>query len=264
MKGVTNFAMDLLVGAVCLGLLGGSALAAEDGLYAAPAAASLNSAATAASTSATASTTAPSVSTVSPVNPAADPTQRITDYQIGASDLLEISVFQVPDMSRTVRVNSHGLISLPLIGAVKAGGLTAQELEVAIAQKLSESLLQDPQVSVFIKEFVSQRVTVEGSVSKPGVYPLTGRTTLLQVIALASGVDLVAEENAVKVFRQDGSDANGGRTVLIYDLEAIRAGRVEDPLIQGNDLVVVEKSGARSALKGVTDTLRGFFSFGRF
>lgn len=263
MKSVTNFAINLLVGAVCLGLLGGSALAAEDGLYAAPAA-SLDSAATSANASTTASTTAPSVSAASPVNPAADPTQRITDYQIGASDLLEISVFQVSDMSRTVRVNSHGLISLPLIGVVKAGGLTAQELEAAIAQKLSQSLLQDPQVSVFIKEFVSQRVTVEGSVTKPGVYPLTGRTTLLQVIALASGVDLVAEENAVKVFREDGNDANGGRTVLIYDLEAIRAGRVEDPLIQGNDLVVVEKSGARSALKGVTDTLRGFFSFGRY
>ena len=256
MRRVTNFAMDLLVGAVCLGLLGGPALAAKDGLYAAP----LDSAAT----SATTSTTAPSVSAASPADPAADPTQRITDYQIGASDLLEISVFQVPDMSRTVRVNSHGLISLPLLGAVKAGGLTAQELEAAIGRKLSETLLQDPQVSVFIKEFVSQRVTVEGSVTKPGVYPLTGRTTLLQVIALASGVDLVAEENAVKVFRQSGDDANGGRTVLIYDLEAIRAGRVEDPLIQGNDLVVVEKSGARSALKGVTDTLRGFFSFGRF
>ena len=256
MRRVTNFAMDLLVGAVCLGLLGGPALAAKDGLYAAP----LDSAAT----SATTSTTAPSVSAASPADPAADPTQRITDYQIGASDLLEISVFQVPDMSRTVRVNSHGLISLPLIGAVKAGGLTAQELEAAIAQKLAESLLQDPQVSVFIKEFVSQRVTVEGSVEKPGVYPLTGRTTLLQVIALASGVDLVAEENAVKVFRQNGDDANVGRTVLIYDLEAIRAGRVEDPLIQGNDLVVVEKSGARSMVKGVTDTLRGFFNFGRF
>ncbi|MFZ2628014.1 MAG: polysaccharide biosynthesis/export family protein [Rugosibacter sp.] len=251
MNKLMNSAMGLLAGAVCLGLLGGPALAAEDGV--APA----NSAAGPAAT-------APAVSAASPVNPAADPTQRITDYQIGASDLLEISVFQVPDMSRTVRVNSHGLISLPLIGVVKAGGLTAQELEAAIAQKLAESLLQDPQVSVFIKEFVSQRVTVEGSVAKPGVYPLTGRTTLLQVIALASGVDLVAEENAVKVFRQNGDDANGGRTALIYDLEAIRAGRVEDPLIQGNDLVVVEKSGARSALKGVTDTLRGFFSFGRY
>lgn len=251
MNKLMNSAMGLLAGAVCLGLLGGPALAAEDGV------APLSSAAGPAAT-------APVVSAASPVNPAADPTQRITDYQIGASDLLEISVFQVPDMSRTVRVNSHGLISLPLIGAVKAGGLTAQELEAAIAQKLAESLLQDPQVSVFIKEFVSQRVTVEGSVEKPGVYPLTGRTTLLQVIALASGVDLVAEENAVKVFRQNGDDANGGRTVLIYDLEAIRAGRVEDPLIQGNDLVVVEKSGARSMVKGVTDTLRGFFNFGRF
>jgi len=181
------------------------------------------------------------------------------EYKIGPHDLLEITVFQVQELSRTVRVNSQGLISLPMIGAVQAGGLTAHELESALAKKLSENLLQDPQVSVFIKEFISQRVVVEGSVLKPGVYPITGRTTLLQVIALASGLDQMAEENAVKIFRMTPGRA---REVAVFDLEAIRSGRVEDPLIKGDDLVVVEKSGSRVFIKGFTDTLRGFIGFG--
>lgn len=184
---------------------------------------------------------------------------KLEEYRIGAHDLIEISVFQVAELSRTVRVNSRGQISLPMIGAVDAGGLTAHELETAIAKKLSESLLQDPQVSVFIKEFVSQRVVVEGSVKNTGVYPLTGRTTLLQAIALAGGLDPLADENEVKIFRQN---TGGSREVIVYDLEQIRAGKMDDPLVKGNDLVVVEKSGSKSFLKNVTDTLRGFIGFG--
>lgn len=183
----------------------------------------------------------------------------VEEYQIGAHDLIEISVFQVVELSRTVRVNSRGLITLPLIGAVKAGGLTSEELEAEIAKKLAAGLIQDPQVSVFIKEFVSQRVIVEGSVTRTGVFPLTGRTTLLQVIALASGLDPVANENEIRIFRQDNE---GKREMLAYDIEAIRAGTAEDPVIKGNDMVVVGKSAIRSAIKTVTDTVRGFIGFG--
>jgi len=184
----------------------------------------------------------------------------IEEYQIGPHDLIELSVFQVPEMSRTVRVNARGQISLPLIGAVSAGGLTAQELEAAIANKLSETYLQDPQVSIFIKEYISQRVTVEGSVKTAGVYPLTGRTTLLQVIAMANGVDTIANENEVKIFRV-GSD---GSKALVFDLDAIRAGKTDDPQIKGNDLVVVDRSATRSAVKNISDTIRGIFQFTRW
>ena len=186
---------------------------------------------------------------------------KLDEYAIGAHDLLELSVFQVPDLSRTVRVNSRGLITLPLIGVVEAGGLTAQQLELLIAKKLSQDYLQDPQVSVFIKEYVSQRVVVEGSVKKAGVYPLSGRTTLLQVIAMAEGVDPLANENAVKVFREG---PGGEKLTEIYDLEAIRSGKVENPQIKGNDLVVVEQSPTRATIKTVTDSIRGILSFGRY
>jgi polysaccharide biosynthesis/export protein len=186
---------------------------------------------------------------------------KVDEYQIGVHDLIEISVFQVAELSRTVRVNSRGQISLPLIGAVDAGGLTAEELEALLSKKLADGHLRDPQVSIFIKEFVSQRVIIEGSVMKAGVYPLTGRTTLLQAIAMASGLDPLANENEVKVFRQTGE---GARETLVYDLEAVRAGKSDDPPIKGNDLVVVEKSLARSTVKNVTDTIRGILSFGRY
>jgi polysaccharide biosynthesis/export protein len=185
---------------------------------------------------------------------------QMDEYQIGPFDLLEISVFQVAEMSRTVRVNSRGLISLPLVGAIEAGGRTAQELETSIAQKLGEGYLQDPQVSVFIKEYVSQRVTIEGSVLKAGIYPLVGHTTLLQAIAMASGVDTIANETEVKIFRQKG----GTREALVYDLDAIRSGKVADPPIKGNDVVVVERSATRSAVKTVSDTIRGILSIGRY
>ncbi len=209
----------------------------------------------------TASVASPDSEAASSPAPKAPAAMKIDDYQIGPHDLLDISVFQVQDLSRTVRVNSRGLISFPLIGAVQAAGLTSEELETSIAKKLSENYLQDPQVSVFIKEYISQRVTVEGSVQKAGVYQLTGSTTLLQAIAMASGVDALADENAVKVFRDNGS---GARQTLVYDLEAIRAGKTQDPPIKGDDVVVVEKSATRSTIKTVTDTIRGILSFGRY
>lgn len=183
------------------------------------------------------------------------------EYTIGPYDLLEISVFQVAEMSRAVRVNAKGVVTLPLIGPVRAGGLTAVQLEEAIASRLAKDYLQNPQVSVFIKEFVSQRVTVEGSVVKAGIYPLSGRTTLIQAIAMASGLGPLADESQVKVFR---TRPDGGKNMAVYDMEAIRAGKAVDPVIEGNDVIVVDESGAKATVKGVTDTLRGFFNFGMF
>lgn len=206
------------------------------------------------------STTAPDVGPVSSA-PEVDamPSSNIDEYVIGPHDLLEISVFQVEELSRTVRINSRGMFSLPLIGVIQAAGLTAADVEADIAGKLYECCLQDPQVSIFIKEFVSQRVTVEGEVQKPGVYPLTGRTTLLQAIAMASGSSELADLGEVRVFR-DLKD--GMKEQFVFDIRQIREGKVADPLIQGNDIVVVGKSGSLSVIKGVTDTLRGFIGFG--
>ena len=117
---------------------------------------------------------APLVSAVSP---------SAKDYRIGAEDLLEIQVFGVDQLARTVRVNMRGFISLPLVGPVGVAGLTAPEAEALIVKKFGESYLQDPQVSLFIKEFTVQRVTIEGAVNRPGIFPIRGPTSLLQALA---------------------------------------------------------------------------------
>lgn len=194
--------------------------------------------------------------------PADDPLAEIVDdYRIGPSDLLEVSVFQVPELSRTVRVNTRGAVTLPLIGQVQAGGLTGQQLEAQIAAKLQEKYLQDPQVSVFIKEYISQRVTVSGEVNKAGVFPVSGRTTLMQAIAMAGGLAKFGDENDIKVFR-DRRD--GTREVLDFDLEPIRKGETEDPVVHTSDVIMVGKSGGRAALKDVTETIRDISVFGLF
>src|SRR6202165_159274 len=126
------------------------------------------------------------------------------DYRIGAEDLLEIQVFGVDQLSRAVRVNSRGLVTLPLIGAIEVAGMTAQEAESAIAARLAENFLQNPQGSLFIKEYTTQRVTIEGAVNKPGIYPLRGQTTLLRSLAVAGGQASLSDMREVVLLRDDG------------------------------------------------------------
>lgn len=202
---------------------------------------------------------APSPAPTTASAPAQTFEQQVDEYKIGVHDLLEISVFQVPDLSRSVRVNSRGQITLPMIGAVQAGGLSAQDLEEMLAEKLSESMLQDPQVSVFIKEYVSQRVIIEGEVRKTGSYPIQGRTTLLSALARAEGLGSLADENEIKIIR---ALPDGQKEIMVFDLEKIRNGRAEDPMIKGDDVVVVEKSAGRSMLTRILDPIRGFVSYG--
>ncbi len=184
----------------------------------------------------------------------------VSDYRVGPQDLIEISVFQVTDLNRTVRLNSVGQISLPLIGSVAAGGKTVQELEAEIASRLSQRYLQNPQVSVFVKEFASQRVTLEGAIKNPGIYPLTGRTSLIQAIAMAQGLDPLANPQGIVVFRM----VDGKKMAAVFDIAAIRAGNAEDPPVYGDDIIVVEQSGSKTALRRFIETvpmLSFFFLF---
>lgn len=174
------------------------------------------------------------------------------EYRIGPMDTLEVSVFQAPDLNRTVQVDATGMINLPLLGGVPAAGRTTAQLQSEVAAKLGEKYLQSPEVSVAVKEFASQRVTVDGAVGAPGVYPIRGRTTLLQAVALAKGADpRLANEKQVVVFRT----VNGQRMAARFDLAAIRAGEAEDPEVFGNDVIVVDRSGTRSLLRDVIGAL---------
>jgi polysaccharide export outer membrane protein len=168
------------------------------------------------------------------------------DYRIGPEDLLEIQVFGVDQLARTVRVNMRGYVSLPLIGAVEVQGLTAQEAEARIVAKLGESYLQDPQVSLFIKEFTVQRVTIEGAVNRPGIYPIRGPTSLLQALAFAGGQGSLSDMTQVMLFRSDGK---GQRETQVHDVERIRKGELPDPAVLNDDLIVVKRDPTRVMLK---------------
>ena len=120
---------------------------------------------------------------------------------------------------------------------------TFQELERVLGGKY----LRNPQVTVTVAASVSQKVSVQGEVREPGVYPLSGPTTLLGVISMAKGETEVATLSKVVVFRT----INGQRMGAMFDVAGIRRGQASDPVIQGNDMVVVESSGAKKFWKGV-------------
>jgi polysaccharide export outer membrane protein len=125
------------------------------------------------------------------------------DYRIGPQDLLEISVFQAPELSPTVRVSGSGEISLPLLGAVQAAGLTPKALEFVLQELLRRSYMKDPHVSVFVKEMQSHPVSVFGAVKRPGVFQIGTAKTLVEVLSMAEGL---AEDagNTVIVMRGAG------------------------------------------------------------
>ena len=160
-----------------------------------------------------------------------------TAYRIGTLDVLEVSVFKVPELSKTAQVSDTGSITYPLLGDVPAAGRTAQELEREITKKLAASYLQKPQVTVLVKEYNSQRVLVDGSVVKPGVYPVQGKASLIQFIALSGGLTTVADSTVV-VFRT----VDGKKTAARFDLEDIRSGNAQDPPIQAGDVIVASNS----------------------
>jgi polysaccharide export outer membrane protein len=188
---------------------------------------------------------------------AAMPNAVQAEYRIGPLDLIEVSVFQVPDLSKTARVSASGEISLPLIGTVVAGGKTVLELEEEISNRLEEKYLQSAQVSVFVSEANSRKVTVDGAVNTPGIVTLSGQGTLLQTIAVSGGLEDGADPRGILVFRTVGQQ----RMAAKFDLAAIRAGKAEDPVLYGGDVVVVEASGIRSAL---SDIKEGIPVFGLF
>jgi polysaccharide export outer membrane protein len=110
------------------------------------------------------------------------------DYKIGAEDLLEIAVFEVEKLNKTVRVSARGDISLPLLGILRVKGLTTTELEKRITDLLADKYIKEPYVTVFIKEYRNQRISVIGMVEKPGIFEVAGQKTVLGMLAMAGGL----------------------------------------------------------------------------
>jgi polysaccharide export outer membrane protein len=171
--------------------------------------------------------------------------------RIGTQDALAIAVLQLPEMDREVTVGANGYIQLPLIGPVQAQGRTVDEVAEEITARLSARYVRKPDVLVSRKQAAAQTVTVEGAVQNPGVFPISGETTLIKAVALARGTSESANPRRVVVFRT----IDGKRNAAAFDLTAIRRAQAEDPLIYGNDIIVVDGSVSRSRFKDIVQSI---------
>jgi len=158
-------------------------------------------------------------------------------FVIGPDDVLSISVWKEPDVSRVVPVRSDGKISLPLAGEVQAGGTTPRQLEKAIAAKL-QSYISEPEVTVIVQQINSQKFNILGLVAKPGAYPLTNGATVLDAIALAGGFRDFAKQKSIYVLRQT---PDGSQTRIPFNYKDVIKGKnVEQNIkLQPRDTVVV-------------------------
>ena len=186
-------------------------------------------------------------------------------YRIGPRDLLTITVFREPELSvEEMPVDVSGKLSYPLIGEIQAVGLTAEELSRSIADRLNRKYLRDARVSVAIADAVNYAVTVEGQVMKPGIYPIKGRATLTQAVAMGEGVSVDGQSDDVIILRT----INGQRYAARFDLSQIRLGNLTDPELQQGDVVSVGFSRSSrlrrdlvALLPGLAATLGVFLAF---
>lgn len=181
-----------------------------------------------------------------PPDPIANSDVMMPEYRIIPQDVLEIVVLQVPELSKSVTVDNLGNVALPFLGDQPVANKTTQEVSKQLTAALAGRFMKDPQVTVRVTEAQGRKVTVDGAVAAPGSYSLSGPTSLLQVVALAKGVDSrLANERRVALFRNIG----GVRKRAMFDLRAIRMGDAEDPTVYGGDIVVVDTSGTKSFLQ---------------
>ncbi len=128
-------------------------------------------------------------------------------YRIAQDDLLDVTVFEVPELSTSSRVSVAGTLALPLIGAVNAKGRTTEELALIIQDELKKKYINDPHVSIFVKEYASQPVSVLGAVRAPGIYQIRGQKFLMDILAMAQGLDPAAGKT-IQIIRRTSDEPN--------------------------------------------------------
>lgn len=165
----------------------------------------------------------------------------VREYRIGAEDLLEIFVFEVPELSRTVRVSSSGDVSLPLVGAVRVIGLSPVAVEAVLTERLKKSYLKDPQVSVFVKEYKSDPVSVVGAVKIPGLYQIQTRKSLIEVLALAQGFS-------------EGPTRQAGRSIIVTRKEAMALQSTTDGTPGGASRLEAAQTSLEIPIKSLMET----------
>jgi polysaccharide export outer membrane protein len=170
-------------------------------------------------------------------------------YKIGRLDIIEISVYGVPELSVTAKVGDDGNLQLPLLGQTPAAGKTAEQLQQELTARLGADYLQNPQVSVLVKEFNSRYVILTGAI-RNGVIPLKGETTLLELIAGSGGFS-EASDSTVLILREKG----GKRLAARFDVAAIEKGKAEDVVLQSGDRIVAGTSTIKKIYGGFMKAL---------
>lgn len=158
--------------------------------------------------------------------------------RLGAGDVVEVRVYQEKDLSGLYRLASDGTFRFPLVGDVKAEGMTPGELGDALTQRLRDGYLRDPQVSVLVKEFNSKKIFVLGMVAKPGTFPYEDDMTIVQAVTLAGGLTPQAEKNGLVLTRT----VEGAEVKFVVPLERIGMGREPNVVLQPGDIIFVPES----------------------
>ena len=167
-------------------------------------------------------------------------------YRVGPFDKLTIDVFGSPELSnREIQVDASGRITFPLIGTIEVAGKTPGEIGIEMQNLFRGRFIRNPQVTVNLKEIISQTVTIGGEVKKPGVYPIVGKITLLTAIASAEGWTDISNKGNVVVFRTVGKVDYAA----VYNVKAIERGTYSDPEIFANDIVMIGESESRKIWK---------------
>ena len=168
-------------------------------------------------------------------------------YKIGPDDVIEISVFLVEELNKTVRITGDGYILLPLVGALHVEGKTVQEVQNLLTRELGEKYLQDPQVNVFVAEYRSHQVAVLGAVAKPNIYNIKRPRSVLEMVSMAGGLTKEAG-NRIRIQRGIIDEESGELAAesLIVDLQPLIEGLNKETtlLLSGGDSIMIPKAGA--------------------
>ncbi|HHO48912.1 MAG TPA: hypothetical protein ENN06_10765 [Desulfobacteraceae bacterium] len=165
----------------------------------------------------------------------------ITDYVLGPGDLINVTVFEASELNTESRISSRGVITIPLLGQIHLQGLTAMEAEEQIEQALIKDYMHDANVTLFVKERVSQQITLVGAVARPGTYETKVTKRLLEVLSMAGGLTRAAGDT-VYVTRHR-RDAEGNEVFLVDMEKLLEEGRVEmNMYIRGGDVIFVPQS----------------------
>lgn len=177
-----------------------------------------------------------------------DPATSDRAYHVGPFDTLEVDVFGVDALSRKeIQADANGRVAFPLIGDIDAAGMSLDEVGAIIQERLGADFVKNPQVTVNLKETVSQVVTVDGEVKRPGLYPVTGRMTLTKAVATAQGSVHPSRFGRVMILRT----VNDQRMAAVYNPVAIYRGYYADPEIFPDDVVIVGDGRTKRILKGL-------------